>query len=126
MALTIAPSIADVTDLAALSAALGPATREEVRALVPEQTDAARVKRGSGVATPRIDDDALRLLRGGAHFFATATPAARQRVNLSPEFLRVAAWSTLQGHDAWTAFATRTAQSGTKDATRVVQAVASL
>lgn len=121
MPLTIPANIADVTSLAALSAALGPATRAEARALAPARTDAALVKLGNTVATPRVDDDALRLLRGGAAFFAAASPAARARVNLSPEFLRVAAWSALQGHNAWTAIATRTAQAGTTDATRAAQ-----
>jgi hypothetical protein len=126
MPVTIPANIADVTDLAALSAALGPATESEARALAPAKSDAALIKLGNTVATPRVDDDALRLLRGAATFFATAPAAARARVNLSPDFLRVAAWSALQGHDAWTAIATRTAQAGTTDATRAVQAAEKL
>ena len=126
MALTIPATIADVTDLAALSAALGPATQAEARALVPGQSDEALVKSGNRVATPRVDDDALRLLRGAATFYATAPAAVRARVNLSPDFLRVAAWAALQGHDAWTSIATRAAQSGTRDATRAVQSADAL
>ena len=126
MALIIPTTIADVTDLAALSAALGPSTWAAVRALVPARTDAALVKEGNTVATPRVDDDALRLLRGAAVFLANAPASARARVNLSPEFIRAAAWSALQGHNAWRAIATRAAQAGTKDATRAVQAAAGL
>ena len=108
MALIIPTAIADVTDLAALSAALGPSTWAAVRALVPARTDAALVKEGNTAGTPRIDDDALRLLRGGAVFLANAPASARARVNLSPEFIRAAAWSALQGHNAWRAPTWRT------------------
>lgn len=126
MPVTIPANIADVTDLAALSAALGPATEAEARALASAKSDAALIKLGNTVATPRIDDDALRLLRGAAAFFVSGPAAARARVNLSPEFLRVAAWSALQGHEAWVAVATRAAQAGTTDATRAVQAAQKL
>ncbi|MDO9018054.1 MAG: hypothetical protein Q7V43_14155 [Myxococcales bacterium] len=121
--MTIPANIADVTDLAALSAALGPATEAEARALAPSKSDAALIKLGNTVATPRIDADALRLLRSAASFFATAPAASRARVNLSPDFIRVAAWSALQGHEAWTAIATRTAAAGTTDATRATQSM---
>ena len=100
-------SVADTINLATLSATLGPSTREEARALAPEETDEALVELGNSVSTERVDDDALRILHAAAEFFTTASKERKAKVYLSPEFVRVAAWSALQGHDAWSASATR-------------------
>lgn len=114
-------SVADTINLATLSATLGPSTREEARALAPEETDEALVELGNSVSTERVDDDALRILHAAAEFFATASKERKAKVYLSPEFVRVAAWSALQGHDAWSASATRRSVKGTAVIAREVE-----
>lgn len=88
-------------DIEALSASLGDATEAEVMELIGNVTSEALEAEGARVATSKVSKDAARIVRGAQRFFATASPAVILALCMSPEVLRVLAWSAAQGERAW-------------------------
>lgn len=79
--------------LADLVARLGPATEKEAMGLCAAVPRDALIARGAQVATPRVAADALRVLGRAAVFFQGAPADLVATVRLSPNVVRIGAWS---------------------------------
>lgn len=105
-------------DIESVSASLGAATEDEARTLIGEVSDAELIAEGARVATPRISKEAARVALFANGFFATATPAVKSALCMSPEVVRVMAWTAAQGNRAWRRLSAMRAQRKTTKTVR--------
>lgn len=118
----VAPDTPDETevdvDIESTSASLGVATEAEAQTLIGDVSDAALIAAGARVATPRISKEAARVAVFANGFFATATPATRSALCMSPEVVRIMAWTAAQGNRAWRRLSAMRAQRKTTKTVR--------
>ncbi len=113
------PDEAEVdVDIESVSASLGAATEDEAQTLLGGVSDAALITEGARVATPRISKEAARVAVFANGFFATATPAARSALCMSPDVVRIMAWTAAQGNRAWRRLSAMRAQRKTTKTVR--------
>ncbi len=105
-----APQAPDDVDIEQLSAQLGPASDAEVRAIVGDVPAEELIAEGRRVDTQRVSDDGARVLKLAHAFMLSAPPEVLVSLDLTPEVVRVAAWSCAEAQRAWSRMKAQKAQ----------------
>lgn len=111
-----APDTGDAPALDALTRTLGSSNEQEVLDLVGDISAEELIARGATVDTGRVTREVTHVVSEGVSFFASATAAQREALRISPDLLRVLAWSGAEGDRVWRALKGRQARNRTAKA----------